>query len=103
MRLNLEPDVLLVGETGDGFAAPALAAVLRPHVILVDVESTNTDDAKLVGAIRNASPESAVVILSLRDDPSWRQRALAAGAAVFVSKHEYSERLLQAIRHVATL
>ncbi len=100
MRLKLEPDITVIGEPGDGLAALTQAAVLRPDVILVDIESTGMDSIRLIRAMRNASPESAVVVLSLRDDVITRRRAAAAGAAIFVSKHEYGDRLLQAIRQV---
>lgn len=98
MRLKLEPDVTVVGEAEDSLAALSRAAVVHPDVVLVDAESTEIDTLRLIGAMRRLSPESAVVVLSLRDDALTRRRALAAGAAVFVSKHEAGDRLLQAIR-----
>ena len=101
MRLKLEPDVTLLGEAGDGLAALAQASVLRPDVILLDIESAGMDGLELVKAIRATSPRSAVVVLSLRDDATIRRQAQAAGAAVFVSKHEYGDRLIQAIRLAA--
>src|SRR5713226_5942240 len=100
MRLKLEPDITVIGEPGDGLAALTQAAVLRPDVILVDIESTGMDSIRLIRAMHNASPESAMVALSLRDDVITRRRTAAAGAAIFVSKHEYGDRLLQAIRQV---
>ena len=44
----------------------------------------------------------AVVILSMYDDAATRTRALAAGAAAFVGKHDGTEALLAAIRQAAT-
>lgn len=102
MRLRVEPDVTLVGETGDGLTALWQASILRPDVVLVDAESADIDGVRLITAMRSASPESAVVILSLRDDATTRKRLLAAGAVAFVSKHEFADRLLQAIRQAAT-
>jgi len=101
MRLTLEPDVTVIGEARDGLAALWQASMLRPDVILVDTESTDMDGVRLIAALRSASPESATVILSLRDDAATRRRLLAAGAAAFVSKHEYGDRLLHAIREAA--
>jgi len=102
MRLTLEPDITVVGETGDSLAALWQASMLRPEVVLVDAESADIDGVRLIAALRGASPESAVVILSLRDDATTRKRLLAAGAVAFVSKHEYGDRLLHAIRQAAT-
>ncbi len=103
MRLKLEPDMSVIGEAADGLAALSRAAVLRPDVILLDMESAGIDGVRLVAAMRSASPESALVILTLRDDAITRRRALAAGATVFVSKHEVGDRLPQAIRQAASV
>lgn len=101
MRLKLEPDVTIVGEAGDGLAALSQAAVVRPDVILLDIESAGMDGVELIRALRKASPESAVVVLSLRDDAATRRRAVTAGAAAFVAKHDRGDRLAHAIRQVA--
>ncbi len=59
------------------------------------------DSVQLINAIHTTSPKTAVVILSLRDDVGTRKRMEAAGVAAFVSKHDYGDRLVQAIRHAA--
>ncbi len=74
--------MMLVGEAGDGLAALAQASVLRPDVILVDIESAGMDGIELIKA-------------------TIRRRAQTAGAAVFVSKHELGDRAIQAIRQAA--
>jgi DNA-binding NarL/FixJ family response regulator len=101
MRLRLEADISIIGEPGDGLAALAQTAVLRPDVILLDIESTDMDAIRLIRAMQTASPASAIVILSLHDDSVTRRRASHAGAAAFVSKHERGDGLLQAIRTAA--
>jgi DNA-binding NarL/FixJ family response regulator len=101
MRLKLEADVSIVGEPSDGLAALAQTAVLRPDVILLDIESTDMDAIRLIRAMQTASPASAIVILSLHDESATRRRASNAGAAAFVSKHERGDGLLHAIRKAA--
>ncbi len=101
MWFKLASDVTIVGEAGDGLAALSQAAVARPDVILLDIESAGMDGVELIRALRKASPRSAVVILSLRDDAVTRRRAVAAGAAAFVSKHDCGDCLLRAIRQAA--
>jgi DNA-binding NarL/FixJ family response regulator len=100
MWLKLAPDVMVVGEAGDGLAALSQASVLRPDVILLEIESIGMDGIELIKAMRKAAPDSAVVVLSLRDDAATRRRAEVAGAAAFVSKHEYGDRLLPVISRV---
>jgi DNA-binding NarL/FixJ family response regulator len=101
MRLKLEADVSIIGEPSDSLAALAQTAVLRPDVILLDIESTDMDGIRLIRAMQTASPTSAIVILSLHDDSATRRRASHAGAAAFVSKHERGDGLLHAIRKAA--
>ncbi|MGH2435456.1 MAG: response regulator [bacterium] len=101
MWLRLAPDVTVVGEADDALSALWQASMTHPDVILVHIDSSEIDGVKFVKALRSASPESAVVVLSLYDDAVSRWVALDAGAAAFVSLHEYSDRLLQTIRQAA--
>jgi DNA-binding NarL/FixJ family response regulator len=101
MWLRLAPDMTVVGEADDAISALWQASMLHPDVILVHIDSKEIDGGKFIKAMRSASPGSAVVVLSLYDDSMTRWRALGAGAAAFVSMHEYGDRLLQAIRQAA--
>lgn len=101
MWLRLAPDVTVVGETDDGLSALWQASMAHPDVILLHIDSSEIDGVKFIKALKQASPQSAVVVLSLYDDTVSKWVALDAGAAEFVSIHEYSDRLLQAIRKVA--
>src|SRR3989442_13774922 len=85
MRLKLEADIAIIGEPSDGLAALAQTAVLRPDVILLDIESTDMDAVRLIRAMQSASPSSAIVILSLHDDSVPRRRASHASAVRLVS------------------
>jgi DNA-binding NarL/FixJ family response regulator len=98
MWLKLAPDVEIIGESGDGLTALTQASLLQPDVIVTEVEAIGMDGIELVKTLRRVSPDSAIVILSLRDDAVTREHAKSAGVAAFVSKHEYGERLLPAIR-----
>ncbi len=99
MRLALEPDVMVVGEAGDGAAAVALAQSQLPDVVVMDIAMPGIDGLAATAVLRASIPRSAVVVLSLHDDTQTRARARDAGAAAFVSKREASETLVDAIRH----
>ena len=98
MRLALEPDLLVVGEAGDGKAALALAYTLRPMVILMDIAMPGMDGLAATSALRDLGSRCAVVILSLHDDMPNRLAAAAAGAAAFVAKQGDVQSLLTTIR-----
>ena len=101
MRLAVEPDVNVIGEAEDGEAAVALAAALRPDVVLMDVAMPRMDGITATAALRTVAPQCAVVVLSLHGDRVVRAQAEAAGAAAFVEKQCVEPTLLTAIRQAA--
>jgi DNA-binding NarL/FixJ family response regulator len=101
MRLEMEPDVIVLGEASDGRAAVELAATLHPDVVVMDIEMPGMDGLTAANALRRLSPESAVIILTLYDSEDARRRAREAGAAAFIAKHEAGATLIPAIRGAA--
>jgi DNA-binding NarL/FixJ family response regulator len=101
MRLELEADVEVVGEAGDGRAAVEAARDLSPNVVLMDVDMPVLDGIAATSELQSVSPGSRVVVISIHDDPVTVGRAHAAGASAFVSKHRIDEGLLEAIRRAA--
>jgi DNA-binding NarL/FixJ family response regulator len=75
---------------------------LAPDVVVMDIELPEGDGIAVARILRAEKSEAAVVILSMHDDLETRERARAAGATRFVSKHEGATVLLQAIRDAAT-
>lgn len=101
MRLGLEADIAIVGEAADGETAVDQASRLSPDVVLMDVNLPIVDGITATREIGARVPQAAVVILSLHEDQSTIDRALAAGAAAFVAKRQADGDLLAAIRMAA--
>jgi DNA-binding NarL/FixJ family response regulator len=101
MRLMLEPDIRILGETGDGMSALELAAALDPDVVVMDVEMPVMDGLAATARLREGRGRCGVVILTIHDDSGTRARALEAGACAFLGKHQAVECLPAAIREAA--
>ena len=102
MRLDLENDIVIVGETADGWDALRLVTELTPRVVVASIELSGLDGFQLTERLSREIPDCRVVILSLYDDLQTRERARQAGASFFVSKQESDDKLIEAIRSAAT-
>jgi DNA-binding NarL/FixJ family response regulator len=101
MRLGLERDLVVVGEACDGAQALALAELLRPDIVIMDIEMGKADGLTATKHLAITMPKVAVVILTIYGDAATRRRAKAAGAAAFVEKQGGAAALLDEIRRVA--
>ena len=88
------------------FTEPAafLAAVLKNpcRVAILDVWMPDMNGLEVQAALRKESPETRIIFISGRDDPSVRQTALEAGAFGFLSKPFDDEAFLQLVRQAVT-
>ncbi|GAC1429977.1 MAG: hypothetical protein NVSMB65_03470 [Chloroflexota bacterium] len=80
MRLALEPDLVVVGEAGDGAAALDLVARLHPNIVVMDVAMPVMDGLSATALLDKVAQYCAVIMLSIFDDAATRRRALDAGA-----------------------
>jgi DNA-binding NarL/FixJ family response regulator len=100
MRLGLERDLVVVGEASDGLEALALAGLLRPDVVIMDVEMSEMDGLTATQHLVTAMPEVPVVMLTIHSGVEAHRQAMAAGAAAFVEKRGGAATLLDEIRRV---
>lgn len=98
MRLQLEPDIRVVGDTAAPAEALELAAAEQPALVVVGAALLLEDGGGLVARIAASAPASRVVALIGDDDGTIKRLAEAAGAAAVVSTLESPDRLLEALR-----
>ncbi|MFJ8045474.1 response regulator [Kitasatospora sp. NPDC096147] len=101
MVLEAQPDLLPVGEAGDGAEAVRLARELAPDVVLMDVRMPGTDGIEATRELVRSCPRSRVLILTTFDLDEYAFAGLEAGASGFLLKNTRPEELLAAIRNVA--
>ena len=101
MVLEIEPDLEVVGEAGDGDAAVAEALRLRPDVVLMDVRMPGTDGIEATRRLTgDADCPSRVVMLTTFDMDEYVYEALQAGASGFLLKDVQPELLVAGIHAV---
>lgn len=98
--LELEPDLDVVAEVGRGDEVAAAAALHRPDVALLDVEMPGLDGISATAALREAAPDTRVLIVTTFGRPGYLRRALQAGASGFVVKDTPARQLADAVRRV---
>lgn len=95
-------DTVVVGEAATGEEAVALATALRPDVVLMDLNLPAMTGVEATREVLRASPDTAVLVLTMVDDDDTVVSALRAGARGYVLKGAGQEELLSAVHAVAT-
>ena len=99
--LDTREGIAVVGEAGDGEAAVAEAARLRPDVILMDLVMPGTDGLAAIGRIRATDPEARILVLTSFASADQVVPAVRAGAAGYLLKDAAPAEVETAIRAVA--
>jgi DNA-binding NarL/FixJ family response regulator len=102
MMLGTQPDLVVAGEAADGAAAVALAARLRPEVVVMDIRMPRLNGIEATRQIVGLGPAAPrVVLLTTFDLDEYVFDGLLAGASGFLLKHAPPEEILLAVRAAA--
>jgi DNA-binding NarL/FixJ family response regulator len=96
--LEVQDDMTVAGEAGDGPAAISLAESLRPDIVLLDLKLPGMDGVAVLRPLRAAGLR--VLVLTSATEPSAAAAAVRAGAAGVVYKDIDPAALVRAIRSV---
>ena len=95
-------DIQVVDEVADGRSAIESAVKHRPDVIVMDVGMPVINGVDATKKIREALPETRVLMLSMYSNEEYVRPAIRAGANGYLLKGSGLSDLVQAIRSVAT-
>jgi DNA-binding NarL/FixJ family response regulator len=98
--ISRQPDLHVCGEADSTPSALRTIGAARPDVAIVDLSLDGRSGLELIKDLRQIHPEIAVLVLSMRDELSFAERALRAGARGYVMKREVAKQVILAIRRV---
>src|SRR5688572_28179386 len=98
--LQMQGDLEVVGEAGDGDSALAVYRKQRPDVALVDLRMPGRDGVAVIRALRSEFPGCHLLVLTTYDSEGDVSRALEAGARGYLLKGASRAALTDAIRTV---
>ena len=102
MIVESQPDLTLVGEAQDGAEAIALSRSAHPDVMLMDVRMPGMGGIEAAAAVLACSERTRIIMLTTFDIDGYVYESLRAGASGFLLKDVTPERLVAAIRTVAS-
>jgi len=97
--LERQQDIHVLAEAGS--VAEALEADVDPDVVVADLVLPDDRGADVVRRLRERYADSAILVLTMVDNPTDVQLCLAAGARGYVLKETASTELVDAVRKVA--
>jgi two-component system response regulator NreC len=101
MLLEAEPDFEVLAEAGDVDTAVRYVRGHKPTVLILDLNMPGRSSLEAIPGIREASPETEIVVLTMQSEPAFARRALQAGVRGYVLKEAADAELVQAVRSAA--
>ena len=99
--LEGQEDLKVIGEAGDIASGRKIVAEKRPRVLVLDVNLPDGLAVDAVPELREDSPATAIVLLTMERDLTLARRALDAGASGYLFKDSAHLELIKAVRAAA--
>lgn len=101
LLLESEPGFAVLAEADDVAGARRYVAAHRPRILILDLNMPGESSLEAIPSLREQTPETEIVVLTMQDDPAFAREALKAGALGFVLKGAAEEELLEAVKSAA--
>jgi two-component system response regulator NreC len=99
--LENEPAFEVVAEASDVDTARRYVRGHRPAVLVLDLNMPGGSSLEAIPAIREESPRTQIVVLTMQDEPAFARQALSTGALAYVLKEAADDELVEAVRRAA--
>jgi len=98
MLLKTSPDFVITGEAADGEEAVRLVEKHKPDIAFMDISMPKLDGIEATKVIRQNTPETKVIILTVHEDEEYAFHVLRAGASAYLLKNASKKEIFDAIR-----
>ena len=98
--LEKDPGIVVMGRAHSASEAMALAPMLRPHLVLMDVSLSDMSGFRAVPGLKALKPAPLVLLMTFHGSRAAGQAALEAGADGCVSKTDVPDRLLLTLQEL---
>ena len=95
-----EPDITMVGEARTAAELLNLVTATRSDVIVLDISLPDRSGLEIIRDIRERDAHTRVLVLSMHPEERYAHRAIAAGAAGYLTKDAAADELITAIRRI---
>jgi two-component system, NarL family, response regulator NreC len=101
LMLDGEAQIEVVAEAGDAESATRYVSGHRPDVLILDINMPGGSGLAAIPKIREQSPDTRIVVLTMQDETVFAREALQAGVLGYILKEAASEELVKAVRMAA--
>jgi two-component system response regulator NreC len=101
LLIDAEPGLKVLAEAGTVPDAVMKTRALRADVLVLDLNMPGGSSLEAIPQLREEAPMTAIVVLTMQNDPAFARQALQSGAAGFVLKEAADDELLEAIRQAS--
>jgi two-component system, NarL family, response regulator NreC len=99
--LEEEPGFEVVAEADDADATIRYLRGHKPDVLILDLNMPGRPSLEAIPDMREASPETKIVVLTMQKEPAFARQALQLGVLGYVLKEAADDELVQAVRSAA--
>lgn len=100
--LQTDPELQVVGHATTGPEAIALARLLAPSIVLMDIDLPGMDGVEATWTLRRQFPHLPVMVLTMYSQEAYAVEAIRAGASGYLIKTATADELLSAIHTVSS-
>jgi DNA-binding NarL/FixJ family response regulator len=99
--LELEEDIRVIGEAGEGREALQKISRTNPDVVLMDIGMPGMDGVNITRKVKKVAPQVNIIMLTVYQDEPHIFEAIKAGAIGYILKDVSSDELIEAVRRVS--